>query len=280
MNTLPPIVILGPGRCGSTLVQRALNTSPDVTIWGEHAGFLRTLAESHWTLTHDPLIKENLYRNPIDPNILIGPLTDFSSSPNWVNDFDPDYVNTCYRDMLIRLLTRNIDPAKTHWGFKEILYARNDRAMQMWRTLFPNTRLIFSIRHPFKVIRSMLLAWEPNASESLNSDRILPEAERFANRWLGVCRSIKRWQEEDGWQGLTVRYEDLVKDPSNELKRMFDYLDIPLPDNVMGPFNIRTEHSTQAPYAADLNDILKVLGPHLWEMVGETAQFYGYENKW
>jgi hypothetical protein len=36
-----PIFLLGTGRCGSTLLQKILNSVDNVMIYGEHGGFLR-----------------------------------------------------------------------------------------------------------------------------------------------------------------------------------------------------------------------------------------------
>src|SRR5262249_17333128 len=46
----PPIFVLSSGRSGSTLVQRILNSYPDITIWGEHGGFLKETAEAFFRI--------------------------------------------------------------------------------------------------------------------------------------------------------------------------------------------------------------------------------------
>ena len=47
-----PVFVLASGpRSGSTLVQRLLNSCPDMLIWGEHAGYLAGVVESFEALT-------------------------------------------------------------------------------------------------------------------------------------------------------------------------------------------------------------------------------------
>ena len=39
-----PIFLLGTGRCGSTLLQKILNSVENAMIYGEHGGFLKQVA--------------------------------------------------------------------------------------------------------------------------------------------------------------------------------------------------------------------------------------------
>lgn len=55
------IFLLGSGRCGSTLLQRALNAHPDVVMYGEHEGFLGPLSNAYDKLTRTPDIDRWVY---------------------------------------------------------------------------------------------------------------------------------------------------------------------------------------------------------------------------
>ena len=69
----PPILLLGSGRCGSTLLQRVLNSSPEITVWGEHAGFLTSIAQSYFTLPTGELANQNFRKSPVPYQSLILP---------------------------------------------------------------------------------------------------------------------------------------------------------------------------------------------------------------
>jgi hypothetical protein len=53
-----PIFLLGTGRCGSTLLQKILNSVDNVMIYGEHGGFLRHIAEAYFLNLEDEKIEK------------------------------------------------------------------------------------------------------------------------------------------------------------------------------------------------------------------------------
>ena len=121
-----PVFILGPGRCGSTLIQRILNTSHDLTIWGEHGGFLKTVAKSYYELIEGKQIVKNIYENKgIEPSMVIGELKEYKKSINWVNSFNKQTVKQSYKQLLINLLNNDLDTNYNFWGFNSILYIKS-----------------------------------------------------------------------------------------------------------------------------------------------------------
>lgn len=273
-----PIVILGSGRCGSTLLQRVLNTSCDITIWGEHAGFLKGIAQAYHTLTEEDLIKQNLYTRRTDPSVLIGALQDFTISPNWVNSFDIAHVTKCFREMIVRLLNRGVDVEETRWGFKEILYNESDHMMEMWTRLFPSTSYLFVVRHPFDVIQSMILAWSLPEDQALGNRRIAELITNYAKRWTAAKRGICSWTSEHGYDSLTIKYEDLVENPAHWVDRIFNWLDMVVPHAALEPFAIKVEESTSHDAARSVRAAIDSMKDDIWAIVGTTARSFGYER--
>ena len=275
-----PIVILGPGRCGSTLLQRILNTSENITIWGEHEGFLSKLAESYYLLTKSEGMEKNFYSQNIDPAIVIGSLTDYQACPNWINSFDRKFIKDTYRSMIVRLLNNKLDTRKNIWGFKEIRYTRQDSTLDMWLELFPLSSLIFSIRNPFDVVRSMILDWNnPQTIEKIIEKNDLNQIRqmiiRFATRWNKVVASFAYWIEEKKTICYVEKYEDLIVNSEKKIKQIFDFLDFPMPETALNPMSIRVG-SRKSPYQQKICEIIYHMREDIWQIVGDTAKYFDY----
>jgi Sulfotransferase family len=282
-----PIIILGPGRCGSTLLQRILNTSEEITIWGEHSGFLNSLSKSYYQLTKDKAINKNFYsRNlSIDPAIAIGSLSNYSIDISWLNSFDRELIKTAYRDLILQLMTQKIDTEKSHWGFKEIRYTQHDLALQMWLELFPDTRIIFSIRNPFKVIKSMILAWvEPTRLaqkfENPDSEVAVETVMIYAKRWNDMASSFQYWlAEKENWFCHVDRYEHLVKNPEQEIEKLFAFLDIPVPDTALKPMSVKAGKSPKrsSNYESQVCQAIYFARQDIWKVLKQSAKYFNYD---
>ena len=276
-----PIIILGPGRCGSTLLQRILNTAEDITIWGEHEGFLSKLAESYYVLTESEGMKRNFYSQPIDPSILIGPLKDYTACPNWVNSFNKKSISDTYKLMITRLLNNKLDIENKYWGFKEIRYTQNDPALDMWLELFPSSYLIFSIRNPFDVIKSMILDWtNPKTIQAVIETNDFSQIEkwviRYATRWNKVVGSFQYWIQEKKLKCYVEKYEDLLVEPENNIKQIFDFLHLSIPETALNPVSVRVG-SRKLPYISEINKIIYSMREDIWQIVGNSAEYFSYD---
>ena len=60
-----PIFLLGTGRCGSTLMQKVLNSVENVMIFGEHGGFLRQIAKAYFLNQEDKKIAKYIMRKNV-----------------------------------------------------------------------------------------------------------------------------------------------------------------------------------------------------------------------
>lgn len=278
-----PIIILGTGRCGSTLLQRILNTAEDITIWGEHAGFMKGLAQSYYVLTESEHIHKNYYsRKNLDYSIIIGSLKDYNQSINWVNSFDKQTTLKNYRNLIIKQLNNGLDTNKNTWGFKEILYTKNDRVVDMLLELFPSCKMIFSLRNPFYVIKSMLLSWsDPKLLKKQLQNQDFTKLSKsvivYATRWNNVVSSFQYWIMEKKISCYIEKYEPLIAEPEKSIKNIFDFLDLLMPKTALKPISVKVELSQNSPYEPEVRRIIYSLRKDIWQIVGKSAEYFDYD---
>ncbi len=187
-------------------------------------------------------------------------------------------------NLIISLLCCKIDTEKVNWGFKEIRYTQNDLALQMWLEIFPDTQIIFSIRNPFDVIKSMILAWvKPARIEQIFENPESPVAVKtlihYANRWNETARSFQYWlTEKENWCCCADRYEDLIKSPEQEIEKLFNFLAIPMPDNAIKPMFAKTGKSPNRTHGHEhqVCNAIYFARQEIWELLKEPAEYFEY----
>lgn len=271
----PPVVLLSTGRCGSTLLQRILNASAEVTIWGEHAGFLTGIADSYFTLRSGRPVQ---HKNPRVPyQSLIGEYRDLSESINWVNPFDVPFVQSCYRRFLLGLFGRGLDSSEICWGFKEILYGNQDRVVEMWQELFPDSRYVFLIRAPYQVIRSMLAAWHREVAERCDERALQSLAIKYAQRWSGVNQGILQWRRQLPQEAvLQLRYEEVADHKEALVGKLFGFLGLRTPAAALRPLGIQLEGTAGSSLASRVDAFLATRRALINPLIEEAAAAFDY----
>ena len=106
---------------------------------------------------------------------------------------------------------------------------------------FPETRVIHTFRDPRAIYASQLrrvrdgrwgvkARWRRIPSGLLDPLLGPIEAARTSADWLTAARLHRRYRELLGPRYLLVRYEDLVRQPEHELRRICDFLEVPFDD--------------------------------------------------
>jgi len=156
--TESPIFILGSGRCGSTLLQRILNSYSDITIWGEHHGFLRDLAAGYFKLVDQPPEDRPtiLYtgEHPLETPEQLEQLKAPEAWQGLMNGFTVAEVTDHFRWLLCNVFRHRAMADGSVWGFKEIRYGRDDRVLEFLQRLFPDARFIFVVRDGLNTVAS------------------------------------------------------------------------------------------------------------------------------
>jgi len=204
-------VILGSGRCGSTLLQSILNTNPEFLIWGEHNGFLRHVASAYFgALDSVSGFPDDL---ELDSAERIQRLRDQSRLTDWDNLFNREGFRRRFQ-MLLRSFFADPSGHSPRWGFKEIRYGRNrhDLLLPLVKECFPLARFIILVREPYATVFSMLSAWRyvermsQSALDRLDIDKqIISLTRLWARSYAHLFRFLSAYPSES----LLIRFEDL-----------------------------------------------------------------------
>lgn len=154
------IFVFAQTRSGSTLLQRAINQTPGVTLYGEHGGMLHGFAAAYYGADLPCLAKHSSYT----PERLKD-----------LNAFVP--CHSCItvgnlRGNMRDFIEATFNPAHAkRWGFKEVRYGRRHqhedmRVFEMLVELFPTAKFPLLIRHPRdQIISQVSMGWsKPEAA--------------------------------------------------------------------------------------------------------------------
>lgn len=216
-----PIFILGTGRCGSTLLQKIVNSVDDAMIYGEHGGFLKDIAKAYFlNLENEKIEKYIMSRNTSgeDPEAVFETLKNPRLWTAWTNWYNRETVKNNFRDFIESFFNPDSLKRKVHWGFKEIRYGPGDRVMEMLSDLYPSARFIFVVRHPVDVVASKI------------SVRMSDGIETDAHNWAAQNSFFRRFHNNTSDRCAIVSYEDLINKDGKQLKRLFDWLGFSLSD--------------------------------------------------
>ena len=210
-----PIFLLGTGRCGSTLLQKILNSVENVMIYGEHGGFLKQVAAAYFLNLEDKMIEKYIMSQNVagkDPHSVFQTLKNPQLWSAWTNWYNHETVRNNFRDFIESFFNPDSLEQKVHWGFKEIRYGLNDRVPEMLADLYPNGRFIFIVRNPVDVVASKISA---RASEGIEPD---------ARTWVAQNTSFLSFCRENSMRSRIVHYEKLISYNSKALSQLFDWL--------------------------------------------------------
>ena len=206
------MVLASGQRCGSTLIQRLLNSHQDVLLWGEHGGLLGSLFS----------LKERL--DGWDDTLADQAREEFAARAydGWIANLLPgrDAIEGATRSYLLELFARPVlQLGRSRWGFKEVRYGVSmARAM---RELFPRTCVVHVTRDPREVLRS-LDWWE-------RCGKITRQGTGDAIRnWCKVNEELLPLRSAS-WV-LSVRYEDVVADPAAFTNRLSKFVGLQTDD--------------------------------------------------
>jgi hypothetical protein len=216
-----PIFLLGTGRCGSTLLQKILNSVENAMIYGEHGGFLKQVAAAYFLNFEDKMIEKYIMSQNVagkDPISVFETLKNPQLWSAWTNWYNQETVKSNFRDFIESFFNPSSLEQKVHWGFKEIRYGLDDRVPEMLTDLYPDGRFVFIVRHPADVIASKISA---RASDGIRAD---------AHTWVAQNTYFLHFSRENSESSRIVHYEELISNDREELGQLFDWLGFSLSD--------------------------------------------------
>jgi len=229
-NSINPVFIITTGRSGSTLLQRYLNSSNNLIIWGEHGGFIGEVSNSYYKFIELESVQRLLEWGRRNANLLLEQSNTIDADIEWTNNFTLNDWKIAHRDLLVRLFTIDI-PTSMRWGFKEIRYG--EKEIRLLKDLFPDAQFIFLVRNPIDTLASMIAAWYRTENilehENWRTGEFGPDLQEFVfqhcTRTIKIVNGIIKYMNE----GFIINYENLKGNPFDVVDATFKYLNLTSP---------------------------------------------------
>jgi hypothetical protein len=192
-----PLFMVGFNRSGTTLLDRMLDSHPQVYVMEEVPAIDQARE-----------VRGGLY-------------------PDGLADLDPAQLGAA-RDAYFAVVDAHI-PA----GFEGLVVDKlplNTIALGLIHRLFPSAKTVFSLRHPADVVISNFMQnYTPNPI-TVHFDSLEGAAKLYA-QVMGLGLSLRNMLHMDV---LEVRYEDLVDDWEPQVRRLLDFAGLPWDDQIRG----------------------------------------------
>lgn len=202
-----PIFLFGCAyRCGSTLLQRYITSTRMALIWGEQHGLLAKA----W-----PAIQK--LKDFGEISAYQASEFDAKGARAWVANLNPPFDEGFPAALRAFLTTyyesRTRNRGFPRWGFKENTCGLDICSLIL--DAFPSGRAVFLVRHPRFALASV--AATPWYNE-------IGAASGFINLWIANSASFLRATDP---RILVIRYEDLVRHPETETRKLAEHLGLP-----------------------------------------------------
>ena len=190
-TTHPTIIFLmGFPRSGTTLLDQALDSHPDIQVMEEQPAL--------------EVVLNQLEKNGVYPTRL-----------EHLNTEELDKL----REQYFEVVDKHIDRKDT--GVLVDKFPLNIRYVGLIEKLFPDARLLIALRHPCDVVLSCFKQYFKLNPAMANFTSLKDTADLYAEVMGLWCEYEKRTQ----LSVLKVRYEDLVIDFESELKKIIEFTD-------------------------------------------------------
>ena len=210
-----PLILIGAGRSGSTLLTNILNNQPEISFHGE-TGFLaprlwdEVWVDQFWYQWRDSVLKK---QNQKARSAFQVAVNREGTPPN--ADENARRAGRLLADLFFELVgAQPLD----HWGFKEpwLGHPSFDYDWASYDAMFPHALWLHLIRNPFDVARSAA-HWNREALDETYLKRRLFE-------WDQMVKKGRERQITDRY--FELRFEDLIDAPERALSDVFGRLGI------------------------------------------------------
>lgn len=245
-----PIIIIGNGGSGSSLLDRVLDAHPDISMKGEMKFILPRVWFIFWEADANSKMR--------------GLEAYFANNPQLENSIDPapdehrKLISTLERNEYLRtagVLRHAYDEwfllgttTTRCWGFKEIMNGGSDfYAWDIYDYVFPQAFWLHIVRHPLHQIRAQArLSNQPLTSTT---------AEEFLNIWFTTVEmSRKRFVTG---RYMEIRYEDLITAPQHTLTPLLRNLNLQWDERCRVPMGRQWgTRSERSPMPTNINQII------------------------
>jgi hypothetical protein len=249
-----PIIVYGAPRSGTTYLIHLLNKHPDIFISTETRVFV-------WAHRSLEVLTNEFYAV-------------FQERERFV-----DHLRGAYPD-LIRGFYRRLAPQARYWGDKNPHYAApQDRGcLETIDRLFPGSRYIHIVRDGRAVVTSIMRkGWQG-----------FETAHGWWTGYIDIGSAFGRMLSPGRY--LEITYEDLIRNDLETIRRVFEFLDIDLHDDVIE--HCRKQMRDRVPINRPTRDLADAVPTSNWErllapdrrlrslnLLGAHLIRYGYETE-
>jgi hypothetical protein len=207
----PPLIVLGVGRSGTTLLRVLLDRSSTLAIPYE-SFFVPQLAHRHGRRPKLDAFLDDLAR--------LRTLHDWGIAPE---DVRPRLREGMMTGEAIAAIFETYAErhGKPRWGDKTPLYMQQ---LPLLERLFPAALWVHLVRDGRDAALSFLELPAGFSGKTWAQPRTVPQ---FAARWRTEIAAARRLGRHAGGRYLELRYEDLVAEPERELRRVCEHASLP-----------------------------------------------------
>lgn len=210
----PPVFVIGPTtRCGTSLLQRLLNSTGKIVVYGENFALLQTFPDIIRNYQREADAKRKVIAMARD--LLVEKREDFEAS-SLFPDFD-SYLRALIGSFRLLLRSYRDDAAALgfeRWGIKHQI--RSQTSFAILPRLLPDARYVMIYRDLLPVARSAKARWPGDF-------RGPQDWRRFARNWADNIRTMQRLS---GDAFLLLKYENFTADPEPHLQRLERFVEI------------------------------------------------------
>ncbi|MDX1617388.1 MAG: sulfotransferase [Balneolaceae bacterium] len=211
---IDPFFIIGSGRSGTTLLRSILQRHPEIDIPPESHGAIPNSVKKFYR--YGGLDWQDLV------NVVLGEFLSDAHFGLWEIDLSEARRRALTLEDREKSLARIIDliyrehmethkPDAVRWGDKSPF---NTLRLEWVRKVFPSARYVHIIRDGRDVVSSFL------------KSGLMDDINRACRRWNMALDESERHAKRSGTAVLTLYYEQLVKEPEEQVKRTCRFLDI------------------------------------------------------
>ena len=270
VQQLTPVFITAPtARNGITLLQRLLNSSRKIIVYGESLDFMATL----------PKLVHTTVRVNTDLSVEFAHARKQfleQTTEGWTSNLWPDPA-----PLMMIALEAFYKAAKSYqqsseqygyqrWGIKNPL--NEPQMIERIRILMPKAKFIFIYRHPFDVIKSA------KSRQFITSNE---ELKRYTLQWREILTGVVKYNYPEI---QLIKYENLIATPNPIIKQLERFTGITHIDPAVMQRKINTfasndmEGASESSYIkpAPLSDAEKKT---ITDIAGDVMMQFGYESK-
>jgi hypothetical protein len=274
-----PIFVVGVDRSGTTLLNMMLDAHPDLFITYEQ----RTIITFYKKLTSYGDLSVEKNRIALITDILADKNVTVNFPNTSLSDFNLDECQSfaCIIKNLYGLALKG--QGKLMWGDKDPIYTQH---IEILNEIFPNAKFIHLVRDGRDVALSLITKkWGP---------KTFTNAIMYWERTIHMTRRLLKMV--DNGQTIELMYEDLVKAPEANLRKLCKFLQLEYNDKMLNSYSAKAKDNKQVNDRIagihknildkpDTNQIFKwkinlsaVDQAISWEHANQELSYYKYES--